>query len=132
MRVLATLALLALGPGAAQAQTPPHAVLFGTWAGGLYPVLNTQLQAECRAEPAFRVQGDLVSRASLIDPGMQTRTISTVRVVPGGFEIQFAPQAGAVGFGCDSPDVLYVQRAGPEEITFPGCADFPNPLVRCR
>jgi len=36
-----------------------------------------------------------------------------------------------VGFGCPSPDVLHVQRRGENEISFPGCNDFPYPLVRC-
>ena len=37
-----------------------------------------------------------------------------------------------IGFGCGgSPDVLRVQRRGPDEIAFPDCADFPSPLKRC-
>ena len=35
------------------------------------------------------------------------------------------------GFGCESPDILHVQRHSENEISFPGCAEFPNPLVRC-
>jgi hypothetical protein len=39
--------------------------------------------------------------------------------------------AGAQGFGCANPDELHVERRNNNEIVFPGCADFPNPLVRC-
>ena len=35
------------------------------------------------------------------------------------------------GFGCESVDVLHVQRRSDNEISFPGCTDFPYPLVRC-
>jgi hypothetical protein len=35
------------------------------------------------------------------------------------------------GFGCESNDELIVQRRGDNEIAFPGCAEFPNPLIRC-
>ena len=31
-----------------------------------------------------------------------------------------------------NPDVLHVVRRGENEIAFPGCADFPNPLIRCQ
>ena len=34
--------------------------------------------------------------------------------------------------GCASgPDVLRVERRGPDEIAFPGCGEFPSPLKRC-
>jgi hypothetical protein len=37
-----------------------------------------------------------------------------------------------IGFGCGgSPDLLRVQRRGPDEIAFPDCTDFPSPLKRC-
>ena len=39
--------------------------------------------------------------------------------------------AGEVGFGCEDPDLLHVQRRGENEISFPGCPEFPYPLVRC-
>ena len=119
-------------PAAAQPAPPPHAVLFGVWTGGLYPVLTTQIEQECRAEPSFAIRGDTIARASLIEPGLIERTITTVRVVPNGFEIQMAPTENGRGFGCETPDVLHVQRLGADQISFPGCADFPNPLVRCR
>ena len=41
------------------------------------------------------------------------------------------PDQAAGGFGCESPDVLHVERVKQNEISFPGCKDFPNPLVRC-
>ena len=41
------------------------------------------------------------------------------------------PVARDVGFGCISPDILHVLRRSENEISFPGCNDFPYPLVRC-
>jgi hypothetical protein len=72
------------------------------------------------------------------------RLVETARVTPEGAEFRFVQQGpaagspftlggggGAVGFGCISPDVLRVQRRTENEISFPGCNDFPYPLVRC-
>ena len=132
MRTAAALLLLLLPAFPLHAQQPPHAFLFGSWAGGLYPVLNTQVEQACRSDPTFRVQGDAVSRVQLATGAVEQRVVATVRPVTGGVDITFAPQDGATGFGCESPDVLHVRRNGPDEISFPGCADFPEPLVRCR
>jgi hypothetical protein len=36
------------------------------------------------------------------------------------------------GFGCSgNPNLLRVERRGPDEITFPDCSEFPSPLKRC-
>lgn len=121
----------AMQPAQAQ-QPPPHAFLFGSWAGGLYPVLSTQVEQACRSDLTLRVQGDIVSRVSLLTGAVEQRVVATVRPVPGGVDITFAPQRGAAGFGCETPDVLHVHRVGPDEVTFPGCTDYPEPLVKCR
>ena len=49
----------------------------------------------------------------------------------GPFNLSPGGGSNDVGFGCASPDFLHVQRRGENEITFPGCTDFPYPLVRC-
>jgi hypothetical protein len=122
---------------------PPHAWLFGTWTGGLFPVPSTVSAAACLGEPVVIFTRDIVMRATLTDVTYTQRVIATARTNPGVTDFQFAPTAApqtglfgvaptpAAGFGCDSPDVLHVQRRSDNEITFPGCADFPNPLVRC-
>ena len=137
-------AALGGGPAAAQGQ-PPHAWLFGSWTGGLFPVpagLSTQA---CLAQPVVIFTRDVVLRASLTDPSYTQRVIETARTGPGRTDFQFAPpvdnSAGgllessapkpAPGFGCESANVLHVVRDG-DRIRFPGCADFPEPLVRCR
>jgi hypothetical protein len=122
---------------------PPHAWLFGTWTGGLFPVPSNISAAACLGEPVVIFTRDVVMRATLTDVTYTQRVIATARTNPGVTDFQFAPTAApqsglfgvvpapAVGFGCESPDVLHVQRRSENEITFPGCADFPNPLVRC-
>jgi hypothetical protein len=145
MRHLASLlALFALAAPAA-AQTPPHAALFGAWTGGLFPAPSRMTAQECLAHPTVIFTQDVVLRATLTDFAYAQRQLETVRNSGGGLEFRFtaAPQpagggllapigpAQPQGFGCESPDVLHVQRKGENEISFPGCADFPNPLVRC-
>ena len=105
--------------------------MFGSWAGGLYPVGSTQVEQACRAGPSLVVRGDGMRRYPLVG-APEDRVVATVRPVQGGVDITFAPLAGAAGFGCESPDVLHVHRNGPDEITFPGCAAYPEPLVKCR
>lgn len=148
MRVLAMAlaALTLLGnvpPAAAQAALPPHAWLFGTWTGGIFPVPPGVSREACLSQPVVIFTRDLVMRATLTEQALTQREIETVRATPTGMEFRFvagaAPSAsilggGAtalVGFGCSSPNALVVQRRGENEISFPGCADFPNPLVRC-
>jgi len=122
---------------------PPHAWLFGTWTGGLFPAPSNLTAAACLGEPVVIFTRDIVLRATLTDVTYTQRVIATARTNPGVTEFQFAPAApqsaglfGAApaaqaGFGCENPDVLHVQRRSENEISFPGCADFPNPLVRC-
>jgi hypothetical protein len=90
---------------------------------------------------------DLAMRAVLTDVIYAQRQIETVRATATGAEFRFvAPvqpaaeggtlfgppgAAQAVGFGCETADVLHVQRQGENQISFPHCADFPYPLIRC-
>ena len=132
--------------GAGAAGEPPHAWLFGTWTGGLFPAAAHPSAEACLAQPVVIFTKDVVLRASLIDPTYAQRVIETVRVSPQGADFRFTPAAtppGGVagmlaqaatppqGFGCADPDALQVRRLGPNKISFPGCTDFPNPLVRC-
>lgn len=131
-------------PGAARAQgAPPHAWLFGTWTGGFFPVPSNISAEACLAQPVVIFTRDLVLRATLVTPTLAQREIETVRATPQGAEFRFTSSApivspllgiggpAAAGFGCATPDGLTVQRRSDNEILFPGCADFPNPLVRC-
>jgi hypothetical protein len=92
---------------------------------------------------------DVVMRATLTQVTFIQRIIATARTSAGHTDFTFAPaprpagdpadplraltagSATVIGFGCASPDTLAVQRKTENEIVFPGCADFPNPLVRC-
>lgn len=130
-------------PAAAQRGLPPHAWLFGAWTGGLFPAPLHPSAASCQSRATVVFGQDVVARASLTQPGLTQRVVETANVTRGRVEFRFVPasatprdllgqaEPATSGFGCDSPDVLYVQRKGPNEITFPGCKDFPNPLVRC-
>ncbi|MEJ0016871.1 MAG: hypothetical protein WDN25_09920 [Acetobacteraceae bacterium] len=143
-----TLALAALNaaPARAQGGPPPHAWLFGAWTGGLFPPPSTLGAQECLAMPVVIFTRDVVMRAVITDQYYTQRLVETARVTPEGAEFRFsralAPSAsgpftpmpsasGAGGFGCISPDILRVQRRSENEISFPGCSDFPYPLVRC-
>ena len=144
------LAAALLVPGASSSAQergePPHAWLFGSWTGGIFPVPAGAINAEaCLATPVVIFTRDVVLRATLTDPVYLQREIETVRTSPQGAEFRFTGSAAstpaaqalgmgagqAPGFGCESADVLHVLRRGENEISFPGCADFPNPLVRC-
>ncbi len=141
------LALAAPAPGPAQAAAPPHAWLFGVWTGGLFPVSSNISAQACLAQPTVIFTRDVVMRATLTDVTYVERVIATARTAGGRTEFRFAPAAPpaatanpllglqtppiAVGFGCGDRDGLVVQRRSNNEITFPGCKDFPNPLVRC-
>lgn len=137
----ATLAMmLALtSPIAAQAPAPPpHAWLFGAWIGGIFPPPVTLGAQECLAQPMVIFTRDVVMRAVMTSPTMVQRLVDTARATSTGFEIRLVPAtpvppdpASAQGFGCPNPNVLPVQRRGDNEITFPGCTDFPYPLIRC-
>jgi hypothetical protein len=147
-RIASLAAALALSVAAASVpagaqQGPPHAWLFGSWTGGLFPAPAQPTAQTCLAHPTVIFTQDVVLRATLTDLSYAERQLETVRVSGGLTEFRFlsvgAPEGGlfastrppAPGFGCESADVLHVKRLGPNEISFPGCADFPNPLVRC-
>ncbi len=142
--MLAGPAVPAFAPAArAQGGQPPHAWLFGTWSGGLFPVPAGLSTRACFGQPVVIFTRDLVMRATLIEQTLTERVIETVRSTPSGLDFRFASGGGGlpllgggagqpVGFGCASANELVVQRRGENEIAFPGCADFPNPLVRCK
>jgi hypothetical protein len=129
----------------AQQNQPPHAWLFGTWTGGLFPVASNISAEACLATPVVIFTRDVVLRATLTETTYEQRVIETARTNPGETEFRFSPgpassasallgtvgSAPPSGFGCEDPNVLHVRRRGDNEIAFPGCRDFPNPLVRC-
>ena len=144
----ALLALAIAGDAAAQSGPPPHAWLFGAWTGGLFPAAQHLTAEACLAQPSVVFTRDVVLRASLTDATYVQRVVATARASTGRTDFTFAsvpatsgatdpltglPTTGsaAQGFGCAGPDELHVARVSANEITFPGCADFPNPLVRC-
>jgi hypothetical protein len=127
---------------AANAGQPPHAWLFGTWTGGIFPVPDHLSAEACLSQPVVIFTRDLVLRATLTDQFYTQRLIVTALTTATGTQFQFTPVAastgllagmspGGAGFGCGDPDVLTVERKTDTIITFPNCADFPNPLVRC-
>lgn len=127
---------------AQDASLPPHAWLFGTWTGGIFPAPTGLSSQACLSQPIVIFTRDLVLRATITEQMLTQREIETARASPQGAEFRFVASGGgsgllgteagrAVGFGCASPDELHVQRRGENEIAFPGCADFPNTLVRC-
>jgi hypothetical protein len=144
-----TVAALALAvpfatPVGAQQAGPPHAFLFGAWTGGLVPPPSTVTAQGCLAQPTVIFTRDVVMRATLTDILYVQRAVETARGTGDGVDIRLVPQPGAQaapgglglggngsGFGCPDADVLHVQRVSANEITFPGCRDFPFPLVRC-
>ena len=148
-RLLAILLCLAtVADAAAQPAAPPHAWLFGAWSGGLFPAPAHPTAESCLAQPSVIFTRDVVMRATLTDVTYQQRVVATARVRGDCIDFTLAPApaqsgatdpltglvtagAGAQGFGCANPDELHVERRNNNEIVFPGCADFPNPLVRC-
>lgn len=139
MRRIVLAVALSLVSAAAQAQSEPHAFLFGAWSGGLMPPVRDGAAA-CFARPTVIFTRDIVLHTALLDPTYQERIIETVRATPDGVEIRFRPaprppgplgRVTGVGFGCGDPNLLRVRRLGNGEIAFPGCVDFPSPLVSC-
>src|SRR4051794_26884567 len=128
--------------GAQQRQGPPHEWVFGSWTGGIFPAGDAGTPA-CFGGPTVIFTRDIVMRVSVLDTAYRERTIETVAQTPNGLEFRFPPPAPVVGpmgarqapdagFGCDGgPNVLRVERKGPDEIAFPGCAEFPSTLKRC-
>ena len=145
MRVAAVclIALAALATGAAAkphaaaapaaaANQPPHAWLFGSWTGGLFPVLDGMTAQDCRTQPTVVFSKDAVAHAALLSTGLTQRTIVTVRATHQGAEFTFAPaQAPGPRFGCANDDELHVAKINTNEISFPNCSAFPYPLQRC-
>jgi hypothetical protein len=143
----ATILLLLAGAPFASAQTPlpPQSWLFGAWIGGLFPPPSTISAQECLAQPVIIFTRDIVMRATIIDQLYTQRLVETARTTGNGVEFRFdrslqiaqsspfglSQGGGEVGFGCEDPDVLHVQRRGENEISFPNCPEFPYPLVRC-
>lgn len=137
-----------LQPAAAQTGGAPHAWLYGAWTGGIFPVTPGLTQQACLAQPTVIFTRDVVMRSTLTEVTFTQRVIETARNSPAGTDFQFAPAVDpvaatsrgllgmeppkpAAGFGCESSDVLHVQRRSENEIVFPGCQEFPSPLVRC-
>ncbi len=130
-------------PARAQTTATPHAFLFGAWTGGLFPPPSVVSARTCLAQPSVIFTRDVVMRATLTDVLYIQRMIETARGTGNGVDIQLIPAqpqpgqallaaaAPGQGFGCETPDALHVQRLTNDEIRFPGCKDFPFPLVRC-
>jgi hypothetical protein len=120
---------------------PPHAWLFGAWAGGLYPAPPDMSPTECAARATFVVTRDVIIHSTLTHPTAIQNLIASVRGTPEGTIFALAPTdikpeviAGIpedLGFGCPQPDVLRVVKVSATEIRFPDCSGFPSPLVRC-
>ncbi len=128
---------------------PPHAWLFGTWTGGLFPPPSSLSAEACLSQPVVIFTRDLVLRATLTDQLYIQRVIETALNSDKGVQFRFTSAAAAlsatrplgtpavaavppgVGFGCENPDELTVERHTENQITFPGCGDFPYPLLRC-
>ncbi len=121
---------------------PPHAWVFGSWTGGAFPPGETS-GPRCTGQPSVIFTRDVVLRATPFDVAYRQRLIETAAAGPDMIEFRFVPappQRGPfgpqtlpdIGFGCaGNPNLLRVQRVGPDEIRFPDCGDFPSPLKRC-
>jgi hypothetical protein len=123
----------------------PESFLLGAWTGGLFPAPTVLSAEQCLAQPTVIFTRDVVMRATLIEAFYIQRLVETARGTGNGVDFRFSPAAapaaapgspefsggGAGGFGCESADVLHVQRITKNQIRFPGCGDFPFALVRC-
>ena len=142
--LIVTMATLA-SPAVLRAQNrqgPPHEWIFGVWTGGIFPPNDADSPA-CFGSPTVVFTKDIVMRASLLDTPYRQRVIETVALQPNGLEFRFLPAAPTgsafagrlppdIGFGCGgNPDVLRIERRGPDEIVFTDCSDFPATLRRC-
>ena len=127
-------------PAAAQG-APPHAWLFGMWAGGIFPASANITAKQCEQQATFVVTQDAVIHSTLTHPTAIQNLIASVRGTPNGTVFLLAPTdskpeaIGGVtedlGFGCPEENVLRVVRVSANEIAFPDCKGFPSPLVRC-
>ncbi len=136
--------VMALGGSstAQQGGLPPHAWVFGSWTGGIFPA-GDGVGPRCFGQPTVIFMRDVVLRASPLDVTYRQRLLETVAAEPDALEMRFLPAPpqntpfGArmpadVGFGCPGgPNTLRVVRRGPNEIVFPDCTEFPSPLRRC-
>jgi hypothetical protein len=144
--MMITLAAVQAAPARAQTNLPPQSWLFGAWTGGLFPPPSTLSAQECLALPTVIFTRDIVMRAVITDQLYAQRLVETARITADGVEFRFTPAPATnpsqpfnpspgggndQGFGCISPDVLRVQRHSENEISLPGCNDFPYKLVRC-
>lgn len=133
-------------PARGQSAPTPHAWLYGSWTGGLFPAPTALTAETCLAQPVVIFTRELVLRATLTEETYTQRIILAAQATTDGVAFRLEPSAGpatgasllglpapaqAAGFGCASPDLLVVQRRGDNEIAFPDCTDFPNQLVRC-
>lgn len=142
MLVAATVLALGGSGSAQQGGEPPHAWVFGSWTGGIFPPGETE-GPRCTGQPTVIFTRDVVLRASAFDVPYRQRLIETVSAGSDALEFRFLPappQSSAfgarlppdIGFGCPGgPNGLRVERRGPDEIVFPNCAEFPSPLKRC-
>lgn len=142
--MLVAMAAMALGGSvdAQQSGEPPHAWVFGSWTGGIFPPTDTE-GPRCTGQPTVIFTRDVVMRSATLDVAYRQRLIETVAAEPNVLEFRFVPAPpqntplgprlpSDIGFGCaDGPNALRVERRGPNEIVFPNCAEFPSPLKRC-
>jgi hypothetical protein len=130
--IVLTLAMAGLAVAPAQA-APPSSGLFGAWIGGIYPPPVTLNAQECLAQPMVIFTNGVVMRAIMTSPAYAQRLIDNAVTTANGYQVQLIPRQSAADatFGCPNPNVLPVQWRGDNEITFPGCTDFPFPLIRC-
>jgi hypothetical protein len=140
--LVAATALTLGGSAGAQQGDPPHAWVFGSWTGGIYPATETS-GPRCTGQPTVIFTRDVVLRAPTLDIAYRQRLIETVAVSPDQLDFRLVPVPAQntplgprvppdVGFGCPGgPNVLRVVRRGANEIVFPDCAEFPSPLQRC-
>lgn len=116
-------------------QGPPHEWMFGSWSGGIFPAVDT-VGPGCFGNVSLIVMRDVIMRVSSLEFSYRQRAIETVAMTPDGLEFRLVPVPGRapaeIGFGCDgNPNLLRVQRRGPDEVVLPGCGEFPGALRRC-
>lgn len=137
---------VAQAPAQAQAQyasaAEPHAWAFGTWTGGFFPPGDTAEPA-CSGQPSVIITRDVVLRSAPLEVALRQRLIETAAAEPGRLVIRLAPVVPpgspmaarlppGIGFGCQGdPNLLVIERGGPDEISFPDCSEFPAVLKRC-
>src|SRR4051794_1189253 len=84
------LACVMLAPVAGSAQNlPPHAWLFGTWGGGMFPPIAGLSSQACFSQPVVIFTRDLVVRATLTEQTLAQRVVETARTSAGGVEFRF-------------------------------------------